>query len=206
MRCRSIITLIPIFLAASTPMAGFGIRVPSAPEYDLNLWNNNPSIKNNNNCYAFAANDIDTEQYGAFPGERTKGYSRDLAPKIYKSFVAYIIDGAQSDGMIFTGKIKIERLGYYHVALYTHAAVREQTRHSYHWITENPDGTFSGKNGQTKATNLDFAGNIIIDPAKANFGLYQFRGYFLVPKHGLDVGSPHEPITKPGSRPAFLLS
>jgi len=38
----------------------------------------------------------------------------------------------------------------------------------YHWHRQNPDGTWSHKPGHSEVTDLDAAGNTVLDPATAD--------------------------------------
>jgi len=178
----------------------------AAPVYEPARWNVE-KVQMNNNCYAYAANDIDTEKFGAMPGKRTLNTD---APYYFTSYIGWyrqIVQGAVADGMIHTGTKPATKAGYYRVALMMHADYDGYGFPYWHWLRQGPDGYWSGKNGNTPATNLDDEGKPFKDPATAKFGFNAHRAqlvaYFLVPKGGLDVGEPNEPKTHAGTRPAW---
>jgi hypothetical protein len=52
----------------------------------------------------------------------------------------------------------------------------------YHCYRQNSDGTWSGKPGETPATNLDYSLNIITNPATCDNGTHNANaGYWFVP-------------------------
>jgi hypothetical protein len=174
------------------------------------------NIQPYNNCLSHSVDDRDTgkdqKDYAATPGHRTLGW--EAATKIgffnraeYGAFVRQTIRGNEADGMIFTGKKMESREGFYRVALFTRPAKQDAISmhegHEYHYMRQNRDGKWSQKFGALNVINIDYSGKTITDPATAAMGAYQFIGYFLVPKGGLDVGPPEEKATKPGTRPAW---
>ena len=166
------------------------------------------------NCYAYAVNDYDRGVQDGNPGERTLGHAFSqqvdtLNPDTYGAYVRHIIRGAESDGLVFTGREMREVAGMYHVALYIRKAVPDSkpfmqdgalTGHEYHWARQNKGGGWSHKYGQSFVTNVDYGGHVITNAAKADMAGYRFIGYFNVPEGGLDVGAENERATKPGSR------
>ena len=92
--------------------------------------------------------------------------------------------------------------GYYRVAVYTlynEKPIGDKGLYDFHFVRENQGGGWSHKFGTMPVKDTDESGNKIEDPKTANLGRYQFMGFVYVPEGGLDVGSPHEPKTKPGS-------
>lgn len=177
--------------------------VRAAPQPDLNAWNATDDVRMKNNCYAHAANDIDTSEFGAMPGHRTLGQPFPKTDISYADYERMLIRGAIADGMIYTGNKPATRPGYYRVVLLM--SPRYNNRSSYwHWLRQNNNGLWSGKDGSGEATDLDRFRRPITDPEKAWFGPYvQPVAYFLVPQGGLDVGNPKERKTHPGTRPAL---
>ena len=174
------------------------------------------NIQPYNNCLSHSVDDRDIGKdqtdYAATPGHRTLGWDR--ATKIgflnraeYAAFVLQTIRGNEADGMIFTGKKMESREGFYRAALFVRPAKQGATGmhegHEYHYMRQNRDGKWSQKFGALNVVDIDYDGNIITNPAKAAMGSYNFIGYFLVPKGGLDVGPPEEKATKAGTRPAW---
>jgi hypothetical protein len=169
-----------------------------------------------NNCLSYSVDDRDVgkeeKDYAATPGHRTLGYAQAtkigfLKPMEYDAFVRQTIRGNESDGMIFTGTKMQSREGYYRVALFTRRAKEGATNmyegHEYHYMRQNRDGSWSQKFGGLNVVNTDYSGKLLTNPMTAAMGPYNFTGYFLVPKGGLDVGPPEEKATKTGTRPAF---
>lgn len=172
-----------------------------------------------NNCLSYSVGDRDVgredKDYAASPGHRTLGWEQATRIGLfdrteYAAFVRQTIRGNESDGMIFTGREIESREGFYRVALYARRAKEGATSmyegHEYHYMRQNRDGTWSQKFGGLNVMNTDNSGNIITDPERADMGAYNFIGYFLVPRGGLDVGPPEEKATKPGTRPAWVAT
>ncbi len=42
----------------------------------------------------------------------------------------------------------------------------------FHFVRQNSDGSWTHKPGVTEVRNTDYKGNVIEDPAKANWGMY----------------------------------
>ena len=55
----------------------------------------------------------------------------------------------------------------------------------YHWYRQNPDGTWSHKQGGDMPSDKDYSDDLILDPQTADIryeedGKYEFVGYFSV--------------------------
>lgn len=51
----------------------------------------------------------------------------------------------------------------------------------YHWYRQDADGYWSHKPGTTPVRLTDNSGNLILDPAEADLGIYtNFLGYFAI--------------------------
>ncbi len=169
-----------------------------------------------NNCLAYSVNDrarsFDPKDYQGHPGSRTLGDAAwkvdNFKAKNYDAFVAQTIRGNIADGMIFTGDKMSSREGYYRVALYVRPIDKDVTdpmeAMDYHYVRQNRDGTWSHKFGALVVTNLDYSEKIIIHPQTADMGAYRFKGYFLVPRGGLDVGAATPKRTAVAGSPSAL--
>jgi hypothetical protein len=158
-------------------------------------------FQENANCYGYAVNDRNNPEYGVNPGNRydrssTKIEINSQDPSLYQSFIRHTIEGAQIDGLIFTGQQFLSRKDYYRIALFVRQAnPDENTINEYHWVRQNNDMTWSHKYGNQNVTNIDFAGRVITDITNADFDDYRFIGYFLVPRGGIDAGIPSSQTT-----------
>lgn len=140
------------------------------PNYEPDLWNDNGTIQDNNNCYNYACN-IQTNTY-AQPGE--------ASGNMYTSFTCDdISNGAISDGLKRIESQKKCGLCCHKVAL----AMDSDNNPDYHWYRQDRDGLWSHKPGMGSVRNYDNAGSLIHDPSSANRGRYNiFCGYFCVCK------------------------
>ncbi len=181
------------------------LTLAAAPPYEPHRWNTE-QVQKNNNCYAYAADDIDTVEYGAMPGKRTLNQDPPYLGDTYWEWQKRLIRGAIADGMIYTGDKPAAKPGYYRVVLLMHPDHRYGLPY-HHWLRQGPDGYWSGKDGPTPATDRDRDGRRIANPEQANLGFPGMRGrpvgYFLVPHGGLDVGNPNEPKTHAATRAAW---
>ncbi len=146
----------------------------------------------NNNCYAYGTN-ITTNSF-AQPG-RKSGYL--LTPKDTKTFEKFgeaVRSYAEKDGLIYVGTTKDELLqyksdnfksgleGHFTALLISPSSEIPGVEDSdwsgdYHWVrcdnsSEGCD-SWSQKDGGDQVTNFDFAGNLITDPATANWTVNQ---------------------------------
>lgn len=132
------------------------------------------------NCYGYAINFRDAHA-GAKPdpGLKTVEFQHGL----YKTYTEAVLAGAEEDGLILEGKaMPAIRKDHYRVAVF----MREDERKpSFHWVRENRDGTWSGKDGHGPVRNLDSNGNQFTNPENAYFGRYTFERYAQVPTAGI---------------------
>lgn len=191
--------------AASADKPPVDPTLVAAPLYQPAVWNRDFKVQGRNNCYAYAANDIDTVEFGAYPGYRTTGHNFPKTYSGYASFIKQLINGAKRDGMVYAGKSPLSRPGFYRVALMAHQNPERPDYPAWHWLRQDRNGQWSHKDGSGEAMNVDYAGHVINNPEAAQLGLYKLVAYFLVPQGGLDVGSPHEPVTHRASKPAFIM-
>lgn len=131
------------------------------------------------NCYAYAINFMDGYP-GAKPdpGMKTTEYRHGL----YETYAEAVIEGAVGDGLIYAGTEKPPVLtDHYRVAL----LMKPENSYGFHWVRENKDGGWSGKDGHGPARDTDFAGQLFSNPETAFFGNYTLHSYFQVPKQGI---------------------
>lgn len=167
----------------------------------------------NNNCYAYGCN-ITTNSFPQ-PGRFSGGVPFD------KEFTAdSITNNAVKDGLIYVGKT-IEDIkkhhnesnsikGHYVALMFSEPESNIGGDKSanwfgdYHWARCDNKTTFdswSQKDGGDQVTNFDFAGELISDPAKANWRVnqgpltdkseyivtYDFHCYMFVPDEGVNI-------------------
>ena len=140
--------------------------------YDSHAWDDNPAyapekwniegIKEKNNCYSYALDDID------------KGNEKGLQPG-YKSGIEltnddYTLDIVKS-AALSDGRIKIptllNRLGFGKRGYYPVYLVIDEGK-DYHWYRQDKGGLWSQKHGLLFVENFDGSHKIIYNPAKAN--------------------------------------
>lgn len=143
-------------------------------------------VRYRTNCYAYALNSPYGHPAGwkAYPGHKGGLGLEDL--KIYDPDGREYVRRARADGVL-PGSPELERKpGYYAIALF----IREAPEYDYHFVRQDGDGTWSSKPGEDEASNLDFEGQRILDPRKADFWGYHFKTFLYVPKGGIDVTPP----------------
>ncbi len=169
-------------------------------QYDENLWNYNP-VQENTNCYAYILNQqtglADSVSTFLQPGALYNYYNTndetDVDISNYDTDHQQIVDAVCKDFQTYntqkgTNKlfIPIERnavcpKGTYKVALVIMPRQGLSSQRDFHWYRQNPDGTWSHKQGASKVTKNDESGNLIVDPYCADRGGYTlFVGYFAV--------------------------
>jgi hypothetical protein len=131
----------------------------------MTSWDTDPGIRTHNNCYNYAT-DVMTGTF-AQPGGGT----------IYQC--GYATPAAVSDGLIpgvdLADLCATSGLPEGHiVALLIWPGV------DFHWLRMEADGTWSHKMGSFSPTARDNSNRVITDPRTANFGNYQFCGFFWV--------------------------
>jgi hypothetical protein len=151
-----------------------------APVYEPDWWNNNASIKANNNCYNYACN-YRTDTF-AQPGRATGNqysWPGGLDGCTVAAGKKSAKDGAISDALINSPLANNKCPGEGHlVALVIWPGV------DFHWYRKGNNAKWSHKPGSTSATNLDNSGNTISDPRTADRGNYTQFCTFMVVKHG----------------------
>lgn len=149
-------------LEASPPPA---TNLVDAPPYDPGVWNDDPDVMDNNNCYNYA-NDIITNTF-AQPGRGSGA--------IFTQFDCADVGAAsESDGEVPTDDPDQDPDDGHIICLVI------WPDEDFHWYRKDADGYWSHKPGSTEATNLDAAGNVIPDPETCDRGDYTvFCGYYL---------------------------
>jgi hypothetical protein len=200
-----------VTLKDGTKADGFGVRISGTePKYEPGKWNKGGASpeQRDNNCYAYAVNDLSTKRVPNAipqPGERAnrpqdyfvQAPSGDYTIDVAKLQSAIAADG-KTQGIKWLGSTPESTLkapkGSYIVAL---VVDNKDATQDYHWYRHNEDGSWSGKGGNQPATNLDASGNLITDPRTAdrNYGpegrgqlnYVTFVGYYAVTP-GAQVG------------------
>ena len=160
---------------APLPVSGFEL------DYEPELWNDAGIVQNSTNCYAYA---LDRragfpEGHKLQPGELSGTPLASLADVAVGRIKELVLADAEAAGFTFE-EVTAEATcpsGTYKVALVVDPGV------DYHWYRQNPDGSWSHKPGHSEVTDLDAAGNSILDPASADrdYGFInysEFGGYF----------------------------
>lgn len=143
------------------------------PVYSPGLWNDDPTVRRNNNCYNYACKRV-TNTY-AQPG---RGCGSELQ---WPGTCADVIVAASCDGL----RRRYDCLPDSEIPRYLVALVSWPNR-DYHWYRLDQGGRWSHKLGIDPATDVDNTGLFISDPSTCNRGPYaQFCGYFYVGKSAL---------------------
>lgn len=156
-------------VAHAGPHGASGPLVFDVPVFDPGKWNNDPNIRQNNNCYNYA-NDIITNTF-AQPGRGSGA--------VFTSFMCDDVGAAaQRDGLAPTSKpASTPAVGHY-VALVIRPVPAAQP--DYHWYRLDDNGFWSHKHGSAPCQNVDESGNAISDPETCDRGDYNvFCGYYL---------------------------
>ena len=145
-------------------------RVLEVPRYEPNIWNNDPSIRRNNNCYNYANNKI-TNTF-AQPG---RGTGTTLPSPLTGQAVAR---GAIADGL--EAQADPERWRTTPTEGHWIALVLSTTIDDYHWYRlDDENARWSHKPGQTAARDVDGSNAQISDPRTCDRAPYaDFIGFF----------------------------
>ena len=160
---------------APLPVSGFEL------DYEPALWNDAGIVQNSTNCYSYA---LDRragfpEGHKLQPGELSGTPLATLADVDVERIKELVLADAEAAGFTFE-EVTAEATcpnGTYKVALVVDPGV------DYHWYRQNPDGSWSHKPGHGEVTDVDAAGNTVLDPATADrdYGFInysEFGGYF----------------------------
>ena len=157
-------------------------------EYNPGKWNDGARTQYSTNCFAYSLdlqfNPITGEKFPAHPiwdGPTSRG--QGLSPgklsgleRTPESFISVVAEDLKVLGWDFVPIGETERAPQYayKVALVIRTGV------DYHWYRQNPDGTWSHKPGALGVTDLDFSGQLIINPRLSDLSNYEFVGYFYI--------------------------
>ena len=166
---------------------------------DYDVLKKSPGLKLQANCYTYF---IDGNNPVIIRDARHFQETIDIYdPATYDAFVQETIKGSIEDGLIFTGQTLRQREGFYNGALFVRLAIKGAKNmyetHEYHYLRQNPDGSWSHKYSTLNVTDVDFSGRKITDPKTADFGPYKFIGYFEAPKGGLSASLPIITVAAP---------
>jgi len=169
-------------LAQILPMSG------SEKDYYPDLWRTPSRVQSNNNCYNYALNtqvnpdtlDFDEfELIGEYSGHYDCGSSDYVVPPTkLLEYVCEDFEALNERHNLNKSFFEISRYeacstGAYKVALVIWLG------QDYHWFRQDSSGFWSHKTGRRIVKNLDWSGNLIVDPCIANNGDYtHFIGYY----------------------------
>jgi hypothetical protein len=136
-----------------------------APPYDPGVWNDDPDVMANNNCYNYA-NNLITNTF-AQPGRGSGAVFTDFD-------CADVGAASERDGQVETGDPAQNPDDGQIICLVI------WPDEDFHWYRKDSDDYWSHKPGSTAATNLDAAGDVIADPETCDRGEYTVLcGYYL---------------------------
>jgi hypothetical protein len=162
-------------LAAPPAYAGAARKAPrprvlEVPRYEPNIWNNDPNIRANNNCYNYANNKI-TNTF-AQPGRASGITLPDPldGPSVARAAIADGVEGLANPEAWQSTPVE----GHW-MALVLSTRIND-----YHWYRlDDIDAQWSHKPGQTPARNFDGARAAITDPRTCERSPYaEFVGFF----------------------------
>jgi hypothetical protein len=148
-----------------------------APIYNPGAWSFPPPVQLNNNCYAYANNQI-TNTFPQ-PGRGT-GHMYTL--------LGCTGAGAVEPAAVFDGLVPSPNFG---VALAPgsgwYVALVIWPGNDYHWYRQDKAGCWSHKPGRTPVRNVDNSGRAISDPRTADRGNYTVFCSYMIAKAGLPI-------------------
>lgn len=143
-------------------------EVMAIPPYDPGKWNNDSTVRLNNNCYNYA-NDTITNTF-AQPGRGTG--TEGPYPYVCSSTSSAAI----RDGLAAIASPDISPASGHVCALVVSTTPGFS---DYHWYRRDSNGMWSHKPGKSAARNTDNAGQTISDPRSCDRGPYNnFCGFF----------------------------
>ncbi len=183
----------------------FGQSVAYDPAHDCQGYFMSYKFQPNNNCYAYGC--VIASNSFPQPG-RLNGY---LLPSNFTG--ADVAHGAELDGLKMVSQNLKEGLshaeagaqGHYVALLISAPDSANGWPGDYHWVRcdDLAASSWSQKDGTDQVTNFDFAGNLITDPATANWTVnqgpissqnpgdlvvsYDFYAYMYVPHGGVNI-------------------
>lgn len=163
----------------------------SEPKYDEAKWNN-PIVKENHNCYAYATDKID-KRFGAKP---QPGYAARMSgvPDEEYSCMAFLTRLKKDLPSMYLVDFNSPCLKGFHKSFMAIDTKIEDP--DYHFWRMDDDGLWSHKPGATKISKVDASGKKITDPLKSNreFTNYQYKKpcfYFCVNPKLVSVKDSH---------------
>ncbi|MEM7641173.1 MAG: hypothetical protein AAF366_01435 [Pseudomonadota bacterium] len=145
-----------------------------APSYDASIWNSNPDVQKNNNCYNYGNNQI-TNNF-AQPGYATG--------KMWDAFTCSNVSAAATrDGLAAVGDVSADISGWY-------VALVIWPDEDYHWYRQDDIGCWSHKAGEDPATNLDDAKKQITDPQTCDRGPYTTWCTYMTTDKSVKIAGP----------------
>lgn len=142
----------------------------SEPKYEPNKWNNNPSIKDNNNCFSYAINSRVKRSskpqpgyFSGFKGVPENQYAcKPFLKRLQKDIPSFYTT-------TFNNKCK---KGFHKAFM---AIDNKKNDPDYHFYRQDSNGMWSHKPGRTNVQNLDASGKHIYNPLKANRNYSSFN-------------------------------
>ena len=159
-----------------------GDEVPYEPE----RWNSSDRVERHN-CYSYALNCQVDDDGNVFDGmlgwatRTTPGINEwQILPTFLSDYQRYFrIKSVEDPDLSFYVKV-VDRFEVCPRGMYKIASAFSESD-GYHWYRQNPDGTWSQKDGHNPVTNCDCSGEVIVDPLIADRGIYdRFFCYFAV--------------------------
>jgi len=148
-----------------------------APLPDLDAWNADWNVTDNNNCYNYGTN-YRTDTF-AQPGAASGQQYNDLSACIVPAGNISAKMGALSDGLIDLPSNNNTCPGIGHLVALVVAPDED-----YHWYRKGRNGKWSHKMGDSPATLLDSSSSPISDPRTADRGDYVDFCTFMQVTHG----------------------
>lgn len=156
------------------------------PIFNPNKWNiKKNSIQEYNNCYAYAMRNLELDRDDKIqPGDLSNTPRIDKSKYNCENFRHNI---KQDYPLMYDTNYEDScACNYYKIALFLDDKKPDK---DYHFYRQDEDMTWSHKPGNTKATNTDESGNIILNPLDCdrnfknnqNRNYNRFCGYYCVP-------------------------
>ncbi|MBN3760725.1 hypothetical protein [Burkholderia sp. Ac-20365] len=143
------------------------VTIFAAPPYNPGKWNDDPYILDNNNCYNYACDRITNSR--AQPGVGS-------GAKFHLLACGDVGAASVRDGLTSVAGPNGNPAPNSHFAALVMAPDVD-----FHWYRFDTNGRWSHKPGRTRATDLDQAGRVILNPEIADRGAYvDFCGYYLI--------------------------
>lgn len=142
------------------------------PPYDPKKWNENPNIKNNHNCYAYAMDHV----HGQRKGKPQPGYSSGFSTLRNTDYSCEEFENRLKKDNPSLVKTTFEEKcprGYYKGFI---AIDPKKEDTDYHFYRQDNNGYWSHKPGRQDVVNVDADGKLIVNPLYANRN-YKYFNY-----------------------------